>query len=77
MDGGGEKVRVNVNLNVEGDWSSKPLVVIEGITAGIRGMDPPLERAVRLAREQGHTWAAIGKALGVSRQAAWERFSTD
>ncbi|MCO5997005.1 hypothetical protein [Actinoallomurus rhizosphaericola] len=32
---------------------------------------------VRLLRERGVTWAKIGKALGVSRQAAWGRFATD
>ncbi len=30
---------------------------------------------VGLIRERGVSWAAIGQALGVSRQAAWERFS--
>lgn len=30
---------------------------------------------VRLARERGLSWTEIGQALGVSRQAAWERFS--
>lgn len=30
---------------------------------------------VELARSRKLSWAAIGKALGTSRQAAWERFS--
>lgn len=30
---------------------------------------------VHLARERGLSWTEIGKAMGVSRQAAWERFS--
>ena len=30
---------------------------------------------VHLARSRKLSWAEIGKALGVSRQAAWERFS--
>lgn len=30
---------------------------------------------VQLARERGLSWTEIGHALGVSRQAAWERFS--
>lgn len=30
---------------------------------------------VRLARGRGLSWTEIGQALGVSRQAAWERFS--
>ena len=34
-----------------------------------------LHDAVRQAREAGVPWAIIGTALGVSRQAAQERFS--
>jgi hypothetical protein len=30
---------------------------------------------VGLIRERGISWTAIGKALGISRQAAWERFT--
>ena len=30
-------------------------------------------RTVRMARESGITWTEIATALGVSRQAAWER----
>jgi hypothetical protein len=30
---------------------------------------------VRLARARKLSWAEIGKALGTSRQAAWERFA--
>ena len=30
---------------------------------------------VDLLRSRGISWAEIGRALGVSRQAAWERFS--
>jgi ATP-dependent protease Clp ATPase subunit len=31
---------------------------------------------VELLRQRKLSWAEIGKALGVSRQAAWERFSS-
>lgn len=34
-----------------------------------------LQTQVEVLRERGISWAAIGKALGISRQAAWERFS--
>ena len=30
---------------------------------------------VGLIRDRGISWAAIGQSLGVSRQAAWERFA--
>lgn len=34
-----------------------------------------LTQYVRKARQLGATWAAIGQALGMARQSAWERFS--
>jgi hypothetical protein len=30
--------------------------------------------AVRREREAGRSWAEIGRALGVTRQSAWERY---
>ena len=33
-----------------------------------------LDRAVLAARRAGRSWADIARVLGVSRQAAWERF---
>lgn len=35
-----------------------------------------MDRVQRL-RRRGVTWARIGESLGISRQSAWERFSTD
>ena len=34
-----------------------------------------LQAKVDSLRERGTSWEAIGNALGISRQAAWERFS--
>lgn len=34
-----------------------------------------LQIQVDTLRQRGVSWAAIGEALGISRQAAWERFS--
>jgi hypothetical protein len=36
-----------------------------------------LTQYVRKARQLGASWAAIGQALGVTRQSAWERFSSE
>lgn len=33
-------------------------------------------KMVAVARDIGLTWGQIGEALGVSRQAAWERFAS-
>ncbi len=40
-----------------------------------RGQGTQLEWVVDLLRSRKVSWAAIGEKLGVSRQAAWERFS--
>ncbi|MER5455116.1 hypothetical protein ABT008_10040 [Micromonospora sp. NPDC002389] len=46
-----------------------------GILAEVeRWQRPLIERAVMTAREGGLSWAEIGKALGISRQSAHERF---
>ncbi|OLP00206.1 hypothetical protein BVU76_21700 [Mycolicibacterium porcinum] len=40
------------------------------------GTDAELEAAVAEARAAGDTWAMVGTALGISRQAAVERFGS-
>ena len=70
-------ITVEVSLGISGDWRDRPLAVISGIAKGTQSMEATLREAVALARDQGASWDQIGKALGVSRQAAWERFSSD
>lgn len=70
-------VRVEVTLTIDGDWRADPLKVVAGIREGARSLDEWQRKAVLAAREQGHTWVEVGTAAGVSRQAAWERFSSD
>ncbi len=41
----------------------------------VEGMRNVLQQQVETLRSRGISWADIGAALGVSRQAAWERFS--
>ena len=50
------------------------LASIPKVTAVQDQVSDFLRRWVQLARERGHTWADIGGILGVSRQAAWQRF---
>jgi hypothetical protein len=66
---------VSVTLTIQDEWKSDPLRVIAGIREGNRTLEKWQRKAVRVAREQGQTWDEIGKACGVSRQAAWERFN--
>lgn len=52
-----------------------PLEVVAGVADGLRDLEERLGEIIRFARAEGHTWTEIGQALGVSKQAAWERFS--
>ncbi|MFI5045489.1 MAG: sigma factor-like helix-turn-helix DNA-binding protein [Acidimicrobiia bacterium] len=70
-------IRVQVKLSIEGDWKKQPLQAVTGITRGMENLEEYRRQAVEMARADGRSWAEIGKSLGVSRQAAWERFSTD
>jgi hypothetical protein len=38
-------------------------------------VDAALRNHVGMLRDRGVSWTRIGEALGVSKQAAWERFS--
>ena len=68
---------VAVTLTLSDDWKDDPLRVISGISDGAKALAKWQRKAVKVARQQGRTWDEIGDAAGVSRQAAWERFSTD
>jgi hypothetical protein len=43
--------------------------------AALEGVRAVLQAQVDTLRKREVSWADIGKALGISRQAAWERFS--
>lgn len=48
---------------------------IPRVLAAADQVEANLRSWVQELRRRGVTWARIGKALGISRQAAWERFS--
>jgi hypothetical protein len=54
--------------------SEKALASIAALARAITQTDAALHRTVEIARYQGHTWQEIGAELGMTRQAAWERF---
>lgn len=73
---------------ISGDLNLPPMgeldVTDEQLLTGLAGhqhsvkqAEAALHDAVRRLRERRVTWARIGEALGVSRQAAWERFGGD
>jgi ClpX C4-type zinc finger len=51
------------------------LALLPQVAAAGRLADQALAEWVHKARRQGVTWARIGESLGMTRQAAWERFS--
>jgi hypothetical protein len=62
----------------EPEWDKLPddhVLKSLGFASALAGAAADLLRLqVGILRRRGVKWAAIGKALGVSRQAAWERF---
>lgn len=48
---------------------------LQPIEDTIQGKGNQLQWVVELLRSRNVSWAAIGAALGISRQSAWERFT--
>lgn len=57
-------------------WAKEldPLIPAHVVAQVIDSLQVKLRELVGLARDEGHSWARIGAALGVSRQAAWEAY---
>jgi hypothetical protein len=51
-----------------------PVEVLRAVGTYQRYLTAVEGRAVKAARAMGRSWEDIGQALGISRQAAWERF---
>jgi hypothetical protein len=65
-----------LDVELEGAIAADPLDALTGIT-DIRAVVASRERdAVRRALAD-HTWAEVGRALGVSKQAAFQRFGKE
>ncbi len=62
-----------------GPWTERPddemLASLAKIQAVAAQVDAAVHDYVGILRGRGVTWTRIGQALGVSKQAAWERFS--
>ena len=52
-----------------------PLIPAYTVARSIRELQVYLEALVKFARTKGHSWTLIGKALGMTRQAAWDKYS--
>ncbi len=62
-----------------GSWSERPddelLASLARVQAVVSQVDAAVRERVAILRDRGVSWTSIGQALGVSKQAAWERFS--
>lgn len=58
-----------------GGAEADPLARAAGVSGAIDDLRAEVGQLVRRARGQGYTWTQVGDALGISKQAAWERFS--
>lgn len=50
------------------------LKTLAGFNGAFESVDTAMQDVVDILRERKVSWAAIGEALSVSRQAAWKRF---
>jgi hypothetical protein len=51
------------------------LETLQSAAATVDACRAVLQTQVDVLRTRGTSWTSIGSALGISRQAAWERFS--
>jgi hypothetical protein len=58
------------------EWDKELSQVVEA-NQGVKVAELMLRRRVAIARKAGHSWASIGFALGITRQAAQQRFGPD
>jgi hypothetical protein len=64
-------------VRLDGDWDEHPLDSIREVRSIERALDKVLHDQVRRARDAGCSWTEVGEALATSKQAAWERFSSE
>jgi hypothetical protein len=69
--GGGDRLR----LRTLGDWESDPIGALRECRRAATALEKAMWQTVMAARDAGHSWTAIGGALGVTKQTAWQRFS--
>jgi hypothetical protein len=62
-----------------GSWTERPddelLESLGKVQTVVSQVDAAVHEHVTILRDRGISWTRIGQALGVSKQAAWERFS--
>lgn len=71
-----QTIQVSLPTNLR-RWADDvdPLLPTLVVAETLRVLEDKLAEIVTVARERGHSWAEIAQALGVSKQAAWERYT--
>lgn len=70
-----EALGAAILVELEGDEDGQDhLAIVRRTAAAEIEVDALLRQAVGTARGAGHSWAALGAELGMSRQAAQQRF---
>ncbi len=70
-----EAVAALDDIDIEDTNDASDLRAIGELVNAISSDEAGLAEAVKVARANGRSWTAVGLALGVSRQAAHDRFS--
>lgn len=52
-----------------------PLVMLAMLAYGTARIEEKMNEVVQACRSNGKSWTQIGQMLGITKQAAWERFS--
>jgi len=52
-----------------------PLLLLVALANSAVNIETKIDELVGVSRAAGKTWTQVGQALGMSKQAAWERFS--
>ena len=71
-----EQTRTALNRRIDEIATTEPLAALAAIGGVQRDMAARQGTAVRVA-VQNHSWAEIGEALGVSKQAAHQKFAKE
>ena len=74
-DAAGREAARNLIGRALSDERTSPLDAIAFIQGAASELGEGMRAAVQGARQAGHTWAEVGQVLGMSRQAAFQRFS--
>lgn len=69
------RIEANADEIKGGPYPADPMRALRAAVANRASAENALTNAVKAARDSGASWAAIGSALGVSRQAAQKHYA--